>query len=124
MFKGQCNCAYWHGIFGGLYLFHLRNAIYNNLIKSEVLIDKANHGGRDFCEIEVVDIDADGFEEVVLNNKELGLYFDPAEGGVLKELDIKSIYHNASNTLLLLCKHRLRKSGKSWLHAPNPVKGN
>ena len=24
--RGQCNCAYWHGVFGGLYLPHLRSA--------------------------------------------------------------------------------------------------
>ncbi|MCF6286679.1 MAG: DUF1925 domain-containing protein, partial [Candidatus Hydrogenedentes bacterium] len=29
--RGQCNCAYWHGQFGGLYLNHLRTAIYEQL---------------------------------------------------------------------------------------------
>ena len=28
LYRGQCNCAYWHGAFGGVYLPHLRNAIY------------------------------------------------------------------------------------------------
>jgi len=23
LYQGQCNCGYWHGVFGGLYLFHL-----------------------------------------------------------------------------------------------------
>ena len=35
LWKGQCSCAYWHGIFGGLYLPHLREAIYKNLIEAE-----------------------------------------------------------------------------------------
>ncbi len=26
LYRGQCNCPYWHGAFGGLYLPHLRNA--------------------------------------------------------------------------------------------------
>jgi len=26
--EGQCNCAYWHGAFGGVYLNHLRTALY------------------------------------------------------------------------------------------------
>lgn len=38
LYKGQCNCAYWHGIFGGLYLPHLRYAVYKNLIEAENLI--------------------------------------------------------------------------------------
>ena len=30
LYRGQCNCPYWHGSFGGLYLPHLRNAIYRH----------------------------------------------------------------------------------------------
>src|SRR5262245_23370942 len=29
LYRGQCNCPYWHGAFGGIYLPHLRNAVYN-----------------------------------------------------------------------------------------------
>ena len=29
LYRGQCNCGYWHGAFGGIYLPHLRNAIYH-----------------------------------------------------------------------------------------------
>ncbi len=35
LYRGQCNCAYWHGAFGGIYLPHLRNAVYNHLIAAE-----------------------------------------------------------------------------------------
>ena len=28
LYRGQCNCSYWHGAFGGIYLPHLRNAVY------------------------------------------------------------------------------------------------
>ena len=41
LYRGQCNCPYWHGAFGGIYLPHLRNAIYNQLIASDNLIDQA-----------------------------------------------------------------------------------
>jgi len=27
LFRGQCNCPYWHGVFGGMYLPHLRSAV-------------------------------------------------------------------------------------------------
>lgn len=28
LWKAQCNCGYWHGVFGGIYLPHIRKAIY------------------------------------------------------------------------------------------------
>ncbi|MFH1847051.1 MAG: alpha-amylase/4-alpha-glucanotransferase domain-containing protein [Candidatus Omnitrophota bacterium] len=99
LFKGQCNCAYWHGVFGGLYLFHLRKAIYDHLIKSESFIDEIRHKGEDFCEARVFDFDADGKDEVVFENKSLALYFSPFKGGVLSELDSKELCHNFINTL-------------------------
>ena len=33
--RAQCNDAYWHGVFGGLYLPHLRDAIWRNLAEAE-----------------------------------------------------------------------------------------
>jgi hypothetical protein len=28
LYRGQCNWPYWHGVFGGMYLPHLRSALY------------------------------------------------------------------------------------------------
>jgi len=39
LFKSQANDAYWHGVFGGIYLPHLRRAIQNSLIKASVYYD-------------------------------------------------------------------------------------
>ncbi|MBI3753874.1 MAG: DUF1925 domain-containing protein, partial [Deltaproteobacteria bacterium] len=39
LYTAQCNDAYWHGVFGGLYLPHLRRSVYENLIKAENLLD-------------------------------------------------------------------------------------
>ncbi len=47
LWRGQCNCAYWHGIFGGLYLPHLRTAIYDHLIRAERLIEDVRGGAWD-----------------------------------------------------------------------------
>jgi 4-alpha-glucanotransferase len=33
--RAQCNCSYWHGVFGGLYLNYLRQAISHHLLKAE-----------------------------------------------------------------------------------------
>ena len=43
LYQGQCNCPYWHGAFGGIYLPHLRNAIYFHLLTAETLLERA-HG--------------------------------------------------------------------------------
>ena len=58
--RSQCNCAYWHGIFGGLYLPHLRDAIYAELLKAERLIPARRLGAWQ------EDTDADGRPEVVM----------------------------------------------------------
>ncbi|MCK4851806.1 MAG: DUF1926 domain-containing protein [Candidatus Omnitrophica bacterium] len=99
LFRGQCNCAYWHGVFGGLYLSHLRSAVYHHLIRSEAAVDRVLYGEKAFCSAEVLDMDADGFDEAVLENRELALYFAPHEGGILKELDSKAVCHNLMNIL-------------------------
>jgi len=35
VWAGQCNCAYWHGVFGGVYTSYLRNGLYSHIIKAE-----------------------------------------------------------------------------------------
>ncbi len=99
LFRGQCNCAYWHGVFGGLYLFHLRRAVYHHLLRSEVLIDEAMHGKKHFHEAHTADFDADGLDEIILENREISLFVDPADGGTIKEIDSKSACFNLTNTL-------------------------
>ncbi len=95
----QCNCAYWHGVFGGLYLFHLRRAIYHYLIRSEKTMDKAVFGKKSFCGVNVIDWDADGLDEIVIENREVALFVDPGDGGIIREIDIKNDSHNLMNTL-------------------------
>ena len=38
LWRAQCNCPYWHGVFGGLYLPHLRGAVYGELIAAETFL--------------------------------------------------------------------------------------
>ena len=47
LYRGQCNCPFWHGAFGGLYLPHLRNAIYRHLIAADTACEQlAGRSGR------------------------------------------------------------------------------
>jgi alpha-amylase len=62
-------------------------------------MDKLLHGGEEYSGSNVMDFDADSFDEVVLENRKVSLYFDPDKGGVLNELDSKEARHNLINTL-------------------------
>ena len=99
LYKGQCNCGYWHGVFGGLYLYHLRNAIYNHLIEADKIIDGIMQKNKYWNRTNLVDFDQDGIKEVIYEDRNLALYFDPQEGGVLKELDYRPLAINFINTL-------------------------
>ena len=111
LYQSQCNDAYWHGVFGGLYLPHLRSALYEHLLQAEYLADKSLHGkdeGRakkstgkssSWLEIETGDFDRDGFEEVMLNSDSLNVFIDPSDGGRITELDWKPLSFNLTNTL-------------------------
>src|ERR1700722_2718764 len=43
LLEGQCNDAYWHGVFGGLYSPHLRTALWRSLVKAETIADRMEH---------------------------------------------------------------------------------
>ncbi len=99
LYRGQCNCSYWHGAFGGIYLPHLRNAVYRHLINADNLLDRA--AGQSGPRIDAVaeDFNFDGSAEVRLANDRLVGLWDPSNGGRLYELDVRSISHNLLATL-------------------------
>jgi alpha-amylase len=96
--RAQCNDAYWHGVFGGLYLPHLRHALYENLIKAETLYDRKNHQEKEWVELERSDFNGDGDEEVILKNPDMVLLFS-SRGGSLLEMDDRSRVFNILGTL-------------------------
>jgi alpha-amylase len=99
LWAGQCNCAYWHGVFGGLYLNFLRSALYSRLIAAEDLADRALHPGGNWLEMEKADYDYDGAEEILLGGPDLGMILSPEAGGSLLELDFKARRFNLLDTL-------------------------
>lgn len=99
LYRAQCNCAYWHGVFGGLYLPHLRHAIYSNLLHAEELINEISRRDKDLKEVEILDFDADGSEEILLRNESVGLVLSPHRGGIITELDFIPGHFNLLNTL-------------------------
>lgn len=101
LYRGQCNCSYWHGAFGGIYLPHLRNAVYNHLIAADNLLDKATSNGHSNGHVEasVDDYNFDARQELRLGNNRLVALLAPAMGGQMYELDVRAICHNVLATL-------------------------
>jgi len=98
LYKAQCNCPYWHGVFGGLYLNHLRFETYKNLIKSEKLLLEEK-GIKDNIIIEQHDLDFDGREEISIRNRWNKLYIQPHSGGRIYEWDHYPAETNLLDTL-------------------------
>ncbi|MCF7874084.1 MAG: DUF1926 domain-containing protein [Candidatus Omnitrophica bacterium] len=94
LWKAQTNCAYWHGIFGGFYLPHLRKACYDYLIKAEAILDKKLGVSEFFCQ----DIDFDSYSEIVAKREDKTYVFSEL-GGSLDELSLKDIPTNLINTI-------------------------
>ncbi|MCF8032563.1 MAG: DUF1926 domain-containing protein [Desulfarculaceae bacterium] len=99
LLQAQCNCAYWHGLFGGLYLGHLRQAIHEHLIRAEALSDGQAHGDDPWADCAVTDLDRDGNDELVLASPLMDTVVHPAHGGSLSVLDLRGQAMNLADTL-------------------------
>jgi len=99
LYRGQCNCSYWHGAFGGIYLPHLRNAVYAELIRADNVIDQAMGKQGAWIDATADDYNFDQRQEVRLANDRLIAWLAPAAGGQMYELDIRPIAHNLLATL-------------------------
>ena len=89
LLRAQCNDAYWHGVFGGLYAPHLRTEIWRNLIRAETAADKLILGGQ-IGRVEMLDYDADGKNELLFTGPEYQALLKPSDGGTLAALDFRS----------------------------------
>lgn len=99
LYRAQCNDGYWHGVFGGLYLPHLRHAIYENLIEAEFLLERSRKRSGRWNAATAGDLDWDQKEEVLLSTEKLTAFVDAAEGGAVYELDFKPRRFNLADNL-------------------------
>ena len=76
--QAQCNCAYWHGVFGGLYLNYLREALNEQMILAEESALKVLN--PDLPSAQMVDYYEDRREEVLVRNKCFTLLISPHRG--------------------------------------------
>ncbi|MEK6620553.1 MAG: alpha-amylase/4-alpha-glucanotransferase domain-containing protein [Chloroflexota bacterium] len=93
LWRAQTNDVYWHGVFGGLYLPHLRADAYSSLLKAERLLAE-----RRVAAGEQRDYDIDGNDEYLFRGN-AGAVFVHIEGGSIIEWDIYASATNLIDTL-------------------------
>jgi alpha-amylase len=99
LWSGQCNCPYWHGVFGGLYLRHIRWATHRRLIAAEREADRLLRADAAWLDVRREDLDYDGRPEVLVQTADLSLCFHPHLGGMLSEWDMRGQDWNLLNVL-------------------------
>lgn len=82
LLRSQCNDAYWHGVFGGLYSPHLRTAVLGAIIEAEALLDQIDHHESQWVDLDSRDFDSDGSEECMISTPHFSAAVDLEEGGV------------------------------------------
>lgn len=97
LYAGQCNCPYWHGVFGGLYLPHIRQAVYASLIEADARLDRLL--GRPAIDISAYDYDADGHDEIICSGEVFTAVFKPRRGGTLLHLALNKHNFDVTDTL-------------------------
>jgi len=94
LWKAQANDTYWHGLFGGVYMSHIRSAIYHHLIKAENAADRVRFGDGQWQRYKFTDFDRDSLNELIIESDQQNLYIDPQRGGTLFEWDLRQSMHN------------------------------
>ena len=120
LYRAQANDAYWHGLFGGLYLPHLRRAVWRHLLELECELD-----ARQWQRPMAVDLDHDGHVEYLLADRELQAVLRDDGRGALIELSSYALLHNFGDVLRRHAEHyhRLPDEPVSCPHNDAPQDG-
>ena len=95
LWRGQANDAYWHGVFGGCYLPHLRRAVKSALLEAEARVLDAGAPAA----VSVRDVNGDGRPEILVRTPALALTINPARGGTLTEIAALARRHDLADVL-------------------------
>jgi 4-alpha-glucanotransferase len=101
LYLAQANDAYWHGLFGGVYMPHLRRGIYKSLVNLEAALDR--HAPR--AHTETIDLDHDGIDEVMLHTNRLQAILKLDGKAAICELDAYELGQNFGDTLRRTSEH-------------------
>jgi alpha-amylase len=95
LWRGQANDAYWHGVFGGCYLPHLRRAVKSALLETEARLA----GDAEAVEVTIADVNGDGRDEILVRTPALSVTLNPSRGGTLTEIATLARRHDAADVL-------------------------
>ena len=101
LYAAQANDAYWHGLFGGVYLPHLRRGVWSSLIALERALDRLQPRAASSC----VDLDHDGVDELFLRSGELQAVIKLDGRAAVCELDAYALAQNFGDTLRRHAEH-------------------
>lgn len=90
LYRGQSNDCYWHGLFGGIYISHMRLATYEHLIAAEDLADTA---AGELRAAERRDLDMDGQDDVRLAGPGQVVTVDLTSGAGIGGWDVRAVRH-------------------------------
>jgi hypothetical protein len=93
--RAQANDAYWHGIFGGLYLPHLRRSIHASILALEAMLDVVDDRPPSLRR----DLDCDGADELLLHDRSLQIALRDDGRAAIHELGAYAIPHDFADTL-------------------------
>lgn len=101
LYRAQANDAYWHGLFGGLYLPHLRRAVWNNIVALERKLDAI----KPRPPLAAVDLDLDGKTEIIAHTRFLQIVVRDDGPAAVHELSSYRLDHNFADTLRRYHEH-------------------
>jgi 4-alpha-glucanotransferase len=90
LYRGQSNDCYWHGLFGGIYISHMRLATYEHLIAAEDLADTA---AGQLHTAQCQDLDMDGQDDVRLAGPGQVVTVDVTSGAGIGGWDVRPVRH-------------------------------
>ena len=91
LMRGSANDAYWHGVFGGIYLPHLRYAVTKDLIAAETIFAKS---------VTVSDIhEYPNSGTVSIENDYLKIEIEPELGGGISAIDVRNAGINLADSM-------------------------
>ncbi|MEA2446923.1 MAG: 4-alpha-glucanotransferase, partial [Actinomycetota bacterium] len=99
LYRAQCNCAYWHGVFGGIYLGFMRGALWHHLMRAEGMVAGLDAGPA----VKTIDMNADTLDEILIHAPWGAAVISPHQGGALIELDDWRV---GANVLAVVARHR------------------
>lgn len=100
LYRGQSNDCYWHGLFGGIYISHMRLATHEHLIAAEDEADRAaRQAGRPVDGGWLADVDLDGSDEALFTTAGQIVTVKPSEGAGIGAWDIRAARHALTSVM-------------------------